>query len=76
MGWGGYSPSDAGKFAKSNYSRAENRPKVGKNFRKQLSFYRAAHLNFISPTPMIVNILSLQMQVPLSTKSLLQMPLA
>ena len=36
-------------FAKISHNRAENRPKVGQNFRKQWIFYRAAPLNFISP---------------------------
>ena len=37
------------KFAKISHNRAENRPKVGQNLRKQWIFYRAAPLNFISP---------------------------
>ena len=37
------------KFAKFSNDRAENRPKVGQNLRKQWIFYRAAPLNFISP---------------------------
>ena len=37
------------KFAKINHNRAENRPKIGQNFREQWIFYRAAPLNFIFP---------------------------
>ena len=37
------------KFAKISNDRAENRPKVGQNLRKQWIFYRAAPLNLISP---------------------------
>ena len=37
------------KLAKISHNRAENRPKVGQNFRKQWIFHRAAPLNFTSP---------------------------
>ena len=41
-GWGAAALPTLEKLAKISHTRAENRPKVGQNFRKQLIFYRAA----------------------------------
>ena len=48
-GWGAAALPTLEKFAKISNDRAENRPKVGQNLRKQWIFYRAAPLNLISP---------------------------
>ena len=54
QGLGAAAFSTLEKFANISHNRAENRPKVGHNFRKQWIFYRAASLNFIPPTLMII----------------------
>ena len=48
-GWGAAALPTLEKFAKIIHNRADYRPKVGQNFRKQLIFYRAAPPKFYSP---------------------------
>ena len=48
QGAGDCSPLNFGKLAKISHNRAENRLKVGQNFRKRLTFYRAVPPKFYS----------------------------
>ena len=71
-GWGAAALPTLEKFLKINHNRAENRPKVGQNLRKQWIFYRAAPLNFISPyayVDRVIYIIQLDKTICISLKT-------